>query len=106
METNTTRHHFGHRDVTPVVKVAAVLLGLAVLGYVAVTQGQHASPLPKVAPVVAAESGKVDVKYTIEVPDAEWLTNAVPALEEKRGAIDAPRECDLRKGIDTACIFN
>jgi hypothetical protein len=85
------------------VKIAAVVLGLAVLGYVARTQGEHAPPLA--ASAVAIESAKANAGPA-EARDAEWLTHLSPALSEERGAIAAPRECELSKGIDTACIFN
>jgi hypothetical protein len=106
MTMNRASHCLGRRDVGPVGKIAAVVLGLAILGYVADTQGEHPSPAPMAASVVAPESGEADARPAIEVLDAQWLTHLSPALDEKRGVIDDPRECRLDAGIDSACIFN
>src|SRR6266478_2245660 len=104
MATNRTSHS-GRRDVVPVVKIAAVVLGLAILGYVARTHGEHASPPAKAASAVAVESASAKAG-SAEALDAEWLTHLSPVLDEERGAIAAPRECELSKGIDTACTFS
>jgi hypothetical protein len=104
MAINRT-NHFSRRDVAPVGKIAAVLLGLAILGYVARTQGEHAQPLAKPASAAVVESAGANVGPAGAL-DAESLTHPSPALDEERGVIAAPRECELSKGIDTACIFN
>jgi hypothetical protein len=106
MTPNSTSRYFGRRDVAPAAKIVAILLGLAILGYVAGTQGENRPSTPKAVPTVASESGKADARPAIELPDAEWLTHLPPATDEERDAADAPRECDLQKGIDTACVFN
>jgi hypothetical protein len=102
---NRTSHYFDRRDVAPVGKIAAVVLGLAFLGYVAGTQGEHPSPTPMAASAVAPEGGRADARPAIEVLEAESLTHLSPALDENFGVIDAPRECRLDAGIDSACIF-
>jgi hypothetical protein len=104
MAMNRTNHSV-RRDVGLIEKIAAVVLGLAILGYVARTQGEHASPPAKAASAVGVESASAKAGPA-EALDAEWLTHLSPALDEERGAIAAPRECELSKGIDTACIFN
>src|SRR5260370_21891694 len=97
--------HSGRSDVVPVVKIAAVVLGLAIVGYVARTHGEHTSPPAKAASAVAVESASAKAG-SAEALDAAWLTHLSPALDEERGAIAAPRECELSKGSDTACPFN
>jgi len=104
MAMNRTSHS-GRRDVVPVVKIAAVVLGLAILGYVARTQGQHASPALEAPSAVGVESA-VAKAGPAEALDAEWLPHLSPGHDEGRGVITTPRECELSKGIDTVCIFN
>ena len=100
-----TSQYSRRRDVAPVGKIAALVLGLAILGFVAGTQGEHASPAPLAASAVAPEVGRADPRPEIEVPDAESLTHLTPAQDENLSVIDAPRECRLDAGIDSACIF-
>jgi hypothetical protein len=109
MATNRASHQFGRRNAAPAVKIAAVVLGLTALGYLAGTLGEYPFPHSKAASAVAIEYEKVDTGPASGVPDSRVSTPASPASDvhdETRGANDLPRECDLRHGIDSACIFN
>jgi len=109
MATIRTNHRFGRRNPARAVKITAAVLGLTALGYLAGTLGEYPFPHSKAASAVAIEHEKVDIGPASGAPDLRMSTAASPASDvhdEERGANDLPRECDLRRGIDSACIFH
>jgi hypothetical protein len=109
METNRTNDRFRDSNAAPVAIVAAVVIALTSVTCVAGTLACHASARSKGTTTVAASSGRVQPGF-VTVAHKTRLPRAAASTNERSGAetgtIEAPRECDLRQGIDSACIFN
>jgi hypothetical protein len=109
MAMNKARDQFDQRNSFRVAKFAAVVLGVIAFSYLAGTLGQYPFPHSNAASSVAVEHVNAD---TGPASGARELRSSMPASAasdphaEKQGASDLPRECDLRRGIDSACIFN
>jgi hypothetical protein len=109
MATNRTSRQFGRRNAVEASKMAAVALGVIVFGYLAGTLGQYPFPQSNAASAIAGERGNAESGPASGAPDSRVSVSEPSASEPhtgKQGASDLPRECDLRRGIDTACIFN
>jgi hypothetical protein len=109
METNRTNDRFRDSNAAPVAIVAAVVIALTSVTCVAGTLACHASARSKGTTTVAASSSRVQhgfatVAHQTQLTRTSASTNKRPGAET--GTIEAPRECDLRQGIDSACIFN
>lgn len=109
METNKTTDGFRDTNAAPVAIVAAVVIALTAVTCVAGTLASHASARAKGATTVAVSSGRVQPGLATKSRQMP-LPRTAPAANRRSGAetgaIEAPRECDLRQGIDSACIFN
>ena len=110
MAMNKTRDQFDQRNSVRVAKFTAVVLGVVVFGYLAGTLGQYPFPHSDAVSAVAIERAKnADTGPASEAPEKRLSTPALSASDPragKEGATTLPRECDLSKGIDSACIFN
>jgi hypothetical protein len=109
MAMNKTRGRFDQRNSVHLARFAAVVFGVIAFSYLAGTLGQYPFPHSNAASSVAVEHANADTGPASGAPD---LRSSMPASAvsdphaEKQGANDLPRECDLRQGIDSACIFN
>jgi len=107
METNRASQQFGQRKTSQALKMAAVLLGVIVFSYLAGTLGRYPfSHWTAASPIVVEHAANGPVS---EATDLNLTVPASPTSDsqaEKQGTSDLPRECDLRQGIDSACIFN
>ncbi len=109
MAMNKTAHPFDQSNSVRVAKLAAVALGVIVFGYLAGTLGQYPFPHSNAASAIAGERGNAESGPASGAPDSRVPVSEPSASDPhtgKQGASDLPRECDLQRGIDTACIFN
>jgi hypothetical protein len=109
MATNRASQQFGRRNTVQALKMIAVVLGAIVFVYLAGTLGQYPFTQSNAASAIAIEHGNADSGPASGVPDLRSLPSASPASDphaKEQSASDLPRECDLRRGIDSACLFN
>ena len=109
MAMNKTCDRFDQRNSVRVVKFAAVVLGVIVFGYLAGTLGQYPFPHSNAASAVMIEYANADSGPASGAPEMRLSKPALSAIDpsaENEGAKGLPRECDLRQGIDSACLFN
>ena len=109
METKRTCDPFRESNAALVAIVAAVVIALTAVTCLADTVANHGSVRAKGATTVAASSGRIQPRFASVVHRVQ-SPKAAPFANERRGAetstIEATRECDLRNGIDSTCIFN
>jgi hypothetical protein len=108
MDTKRTFDRFRDSNAAPVAIVAAVVIALTDVTCVAATVANHGSVRSQGATTVAATSGRFQPRF-VGVIHKVQSPKAAPANERRgaeTGTIEAPRECDLRNGIDSACTFN
>jgi hypothetical protein len=109
MAMNKARDQFDQRNSFRVARFAAVVLGVIAFSYLAGTLGQYPFPHSNAASAVAVEHANVDTGPASRAPDLRSSMPASSATDpraENEGAKGLPRECDLRQGIDSTCIFN
>lgn len=109
MAMNKTRDQFHQRNPVRVAKFAAIVLGVVVFGYLAGTLGQYPFPHSNAVSAVAIERANADTGPASEAPEMRLSMPASSISDlrvEKQGADDLPRECELQRGIDSACLFN
>jgi len=109
MAMNKTRDQFDQRSSVRVAKFTAVVLGVVVFGYLAGTLGQYPFPHSDEVSAVAIERANADTGPATEAPEMRLSMPALSPTDSragKEGTTTLPRECDLSKGIESACIFN
>ena len=109
MATKRASRQFGRRNAVEASKMVAVALGVIVFGYLAVTLGQYPFPHTNAASAIAIDRGNTESGPASGALDSRLSPSAASVSEphaKTQGTSELPRECDLRRGIDSACLFN
>ena len=102
MATLVTKHDQSLGRLGRFVKSALGWLALVLLGYFALAAGRHSTtPLNEVTGVVFDGRTAAAVPQRDDPPTSPAGVSAPKAI----GGIQEPRECDLSRGVTTACVF-
>jgi len=109
MAMNWIGRQLSDSNAAPVIIVVAVVLALTTVVCAADTLAAHSSARTRLATGFDHTSGRVQIARAVNarhsrVSIAKSIANNPPDVAH--AAIETPRECDLHKGIDSACTFN
>ena len=99
----TTRMYSAHRR--SVVRPIALLLAVAGAGYVAGAFFHGTAPLRGGSAALVQSVQAAEPRDPLPASGAVRPANAVDRSRFDREGFSEPRECDLAKGISTACLF-
>jgi len=112
MAIDWTIQRFGYGKDTPGVMLVAAVFALTAVTCVAGTISSHGHAN------ASRSSQRTTVAFANGASGKSWIPahgttvtrvdSGAPVrapLDAQAGVLDAPRECDLHKGIDTSCVF-
>lgn len=99
----TTRMYSAHRR--SVVRPIALLLAVAGAGYAAGAFFHGTAPLRGGSAALVQSVQASEPRVPLSANGAVAPTGAIEWAQPDRERMSQPRECDVAKGISTACVF-